>query len=338
MKLRRAMAVAAATAVITPAAFLMAPAAYAAGVTPSTAESSPAPAAEETPAEEQVPSQDETEQAPSVDKPKDEEPKGEEPKGEEPKADEPSGSASAPAPSGSATPSPSPSTTAPTDQCEEYEENEGVRTELRGLPSKVVAGSGWKDFTFRVENKSGHAVEGVDAYLYAAAFDAEDEADMSRFVTVQAYIGGSWVDIDEEDGYFGTSNALKEGEYSEAKMRLKVDGKAPDGFGVVVSSGVSITKDGLCEYGDDTVYVFDILAAGTDPGDVDDATGKPGKGEHKPDTKPQGELAELPVTGTLAETGSSDMLPTIGIAGGIAIVAGAGVVFALKRRQNGAAA
>ncbi|WP_411574340.1 LPXTG cell wall anchor domain-containing protein [Streptomyces fradiae] len=338
MKLRRAMAVAAATAVITPAAFLMAPAAYAAGATPSTAESSPAPApsaAEETPAEEQAPSQDETEQAPSDDKPKDEEPKG-----EEPKAGEPSGSASAPAPSGSpsATPSPSPSTTVPTDQCEQYEENEGVRTELRGLPSKVVAGSGWQNFTFRVENKTGHTVEGVDAYLFAAAVDAEDFDDMSRFITIEAYIGGEWVGIDEEDGYFGTSNALKEGEYSEAEMRLKVDGKAPDGFGVVISSGVSITKDGLCEYGDDTVYEFDILAAGTDPGDVDDATGKPGKDEHKPDTKPQGELAELPVTGTLAETGSSDMLPTIGIAGGIAIVAGAGVVFALKRRQNGAAA
>ncbi|MEU3447005.1 LPXTG cell wall anchor domain-containing protein [Streptomyces thermolilacinus] len=340
MKLRRAMAVAAATAVITPAAFLMAPAAYATDNEPSTTteSSSPAatPSADETTSEETAPTEDETK---SEEPTSDEQTKSEEPKTESPAPDSsttapaPSTSASAPAPSTSPSTSPS----EPVGECTEFEDNEGLRTELVGLPSKVVAGSGWQNFSFRVENKTGHDVEGVDAYLYAGAVD-EDADDMTRFLTVQAYIGDKWVTISEEDGYFGTSNALKENEYSEAKMRLKVDAKAPAGFGFAFASGVSFTKDGLCEFGEEMLYDFEVLAAGTNPGDVDDATGKPGKGDNKPDTKPQGDLAELPVTGTLAETGSSSMLPTIGVAGGIAIVAGAGVVFALKRRQNGAAA
>ncbi|MFV2120309.1 LPXTG cell wall anchor domain-containing protein [Streptomyces sp. Act-28] len=330
------MAVAAATAVITPAAFLMAPAAYAAGATPSTTESSPAatPSDEETKPEEQAPSEGAstsasptqpaagagTEEPPSV------------------------GGTDTPAPSTSATPSPStsagasPSPSEPAETCEDYKDNEGVHTELRGLPSKVVAGSGWQDFTFRVENQTGHDVEGVDAYLYTEASDAEDSEDTTKFVTVQAYLGDKWITVDEEDGYFGTSDSLKDGEYSEAKMRLKVDAKAPAGFGVAFASGISITKGGLCEFGEETFYEFEILAAGVKPGDVDDAEGKPGKGDTKPDTKPQGELAELPVTGTLAETGSNSALPVIGIAGGVTLVAGAGVVFALKRRQGGAVA
>ncbi|OEJ94773.1 hypothetical protein J116_010080 [Streptomyces thermolilacinus SPC6] len=337
------MAVAAATAVITPAAFLMAPAAYATDNAPSTTteSSSPAatPSADETTSEETAPTEDETK---SEEPTSDEQTKSEEPKTETPAAGSsttapaPSTSASAPAPSTSPSSSPSPSE--PASECTEFEDNEGLRTELVGLPSKVVAGSGWQNFSFRVENKTGHDVEGVDAYLYAGAVDNENADDMTRFLTVQAYIGDKWVTLSEEDGYFGTSNALKKNEYSEAKMRLKVDAKAPSGFGFAFASGVSFTKDGLCEFGEEMEYEFDILAAGTNPGDVDDATGKPGKGDKKPDTKPQGDLAELPVTGTLAETGSSSMLPTIGVAGGIAIVAGAGVVFALKRRQNGAAA
>ncbi|MER7829047.1 MULTISPECIES: LPXTG cell wall anchor domain-containing protein [unclassified Streptomyces] len=340
MKLRRAMAVAAATAVITPAAFLMAPAAYATDSTPSATESS-APAA--TPSQDAAtsettsPAEDEKSQETGT---PEELSKTEEPKTEAPAAGAttpaPSGSASAPAPS--TTPSGSASPSEPAMECEKFEDNEGLRTSLVGLPSKVVAGSGWQNFSFRVENKTGHDVEGVDAYLYADAIDGEDFDSMAQYLTVQAHIGGTWVNIADEDGYFGTSNALKENEFTEAQMRLKVDAKAPAGYGFAFASGVSFTQDGLCEFGEEMEYEFEILAAGTDAGDVDDAEGKPGKGDKKPDTKPQGELAELPVTGTLAETGSSSMLPTIGIAGGIAIVAGAGVVFALKRRQNGAAA
>ncbi len=336
------MAVAAATAVITPAAFLMvAPAAYATDDTPSTTESTtastsdedtksadPTPSDDETTSADPAPSDDETtstDPAPSDDKTSTTDPS---PSNDDTAAPSPSTSTSAPSPSASAS--------EPASECEDFADNEGVHTELRGLPSKVVAGSGWQKFTFRVENKTGHDVEGVDAYLYTAAVDDEDLEEMTKYVTVQAYIQDAWRTVSDEDGYFGTSKALKANQYAEANMRLKVDAKAPAGYGFAFASGVSITADGLCEYGDETLYEFDILAADTDPGEVDDATGKPGKKGNKP--APTGELSEIPVTGTLAETGSSSMLPTIGVAGGIAIVAGAGVVFALKRRNAGATA
>lgn len=354
------MAVAAATAVITPAAFLMAPAAYATDPAPATTETTQstgtsddaqntdgsttssdnndgATSSENKEGKENQDGQNTTPdentengQSTPSDEQKDEENKdGQTPsEGEDKPAPAPSTSTSAPAP----TPSPS----EPGELCEGFADNAGVHTELRGVPSKVVAGSGWKNFTFRVENKTDKVLDGVEAYVFAAAVDGKDFDDMSQFVTVQANLGDGWEDVTDEFGYFGTAETLKPGEYADAPMRLKVDAKAPAGFGVVISSGVNVTKDGVCEFGDETVYEFDILAAGTKPGKVDDATGKPGKGGNKP--APTGELSTMPVTGSLANTGSSSMLPTIGLAGGIAIVAGAGVVFALKRRNSGATA
>ncbi len=332
------MAVAAATAVITPAAFLMAaPAAFAeetTSPTPTASESSaettaPAPTGSETTAP--APTQSET-TAPA---PTQSETTAPAPTGSETTAPAPTGSNTT-APSPSNTVAPSPSTSEDEDVCKDFADNAGVHTELRGLPSKVVAGSGWQEFTFRVANKTDKDLDAVEAYVQAYAFDNKDFDDISSFITLQANIGDGWETITEEFGYFGTAPSLKPGEYVDAALRLKVDAKAPAGFGVAFAAGVNVSKDGLCEFGDETEYEFEVLAAGTKPGNVDDAKGKPGKDTNKP--APQGELSEMPVTGSLANTGSSSMLPTIGIAGGVAIVAGAGVVFALKRRNAGATA
>src|SRR5688572_17145643 len=121
MKLRRAMAVAAATAVIAPATFLAAPAAFATP-TPSASEStSPAPSESETTSP--APSESET---------------------------------TSPAPSESQTtsPAPSPSDSAPTEDpevpvppyCEELDEDfeeKALGLKISGLPGQIVAGSGW---------------------------------------------------------------------------------------------------------------------------------------------------------------------------------------------------
>ena len=55
-----------------------------------------------------------------------------------------------------------------------------------------------------------------------------------------------------------------------------------------------------------------------------------------PTTKPAGDTAE--VTGNLAETGSSSSTPAIALAGGAAVVLGAGAMFVVRRRRNGDAA
>lgn len=44
----------------------------------------------------------------------------------------------------------------------------------------------------------------------------------------------------------------------------------------------------------------------------------------------------MDVSGSLAETGSSSALPMIGLVGGVAVVAGAGAVFVVRRRKTGA--
>ncbi|MFE9404959.1 LAETG motif-containing sortase-dependent surface protein [Streptomyces sp. NPDC006530] len=40
------------------------------------------------------------------------------------------------------------------------------------------------------------------------------------------------------------------------------------------------------------------------------------------------------LTGGLAETGSSSLTSTLAVGGGIAVLAGGGVLFAMKRRKN----
>lgn len=47
--------------------------------------------------------------------------------------------------------------------------------------------------------------------------------------------------------------------------------------------------------------------------------------------KPQGGSEQLPVTGSLAHTGSSSALPVIGLVGGAAVV---GAMFVVRRRKG----
>ncbi|MFF1397118.1 LAETG motif-containing sortase-dependent surface protein [Streptomyces sp. NPDC058287] len=328
MKLRRALAAAAATAAIAPIALLSAPAAFADEPAPpaasETVSSAPeaAPETSTTPAE--APSSNTASPAES--------------------ASETASTSATPTQSASesATTSPSPSVSAsPSDEpgeCSSETDSKDVYTELRGLPSKIVAGSGWVDFTYRVTNKSKKDMHSVEAYVYAFSIDGKDFEDTSKHLTLQWQIDGTWQDISlDGDGFFGSTDELAPGEYADAKMRLKVDAKAPAGYGAALTAGVSVDGDGNCAYGDVKEFDFDILAAGsTVPGDVPDSEGKPGKGNNKPG--PQGGLDELPVTGSLAETGSSSMVPTIGLIGGVAVVAGAGAVFAVRRRKAGATA
>lgn len=348
------MAVAAATAVITPAAFLVAPAAYAAGVTPSTTESSPAatPSDDETKTGEPAPSDDTSASAsasasptPSVDETKTETPA-------------PSNSAStSPAPSTSASPSPSPSTTPGEDEgdellyCEEIDENfeeKALDVQISGLPGKIVAGSGWEDFRLTITNKSKLDLKEVAFYAEVENYEEDESKWLSKYVDLQFKVPNSneWANIGDEEwagGYFWGVETMKSKDFVEIDLRVRIDKAAPAGDGYALGSGGYIGdvkgQECIAENGGALVD-FVVLKPGSsvdDPGEATPGDGQ-GKDADKPDTKPQGDIKQLPVTGNLAETGSSSTLPIIGIAGGIAVVAGAGVVFALKRRQNGAAA
>ncbi|MFF4710085.1 LAETG motif-containing sortase-dependent surface protein [Streptomyces eurythermus] len=351
MKLRRSLALAAATAAITPAVLLAAPIAHAADEdTPASTLTETAPGQEESsPAADESPSADES---PAAD---DESPAAADdttPAGEASSAaadkdtapavkSSPSASASASAtvsasPSASASPSEGPV------ECtgEEPKTDEDLRTTLSGLPSKIVAGSGFHGFRLDVKNTGDRAYQRVDLGVFAAQVDEEEYFIDTSHLTLQYQdpSSGEWVGIsldenDEGAGYLGYTD-VKAHESFSVDLRLAVDGSAPAGLGYALSIGMYADDQGNCVLaGDDSYYEFDILKAGTapgeEPGDAEPQGGKKPLPRHQPagDTRiePQGHLAQ---------TGSSSALPVIALAGGAAVAVGAGAMFVVRRRRT----
>ncbi|MFJ2816723.1 LPXTG cell wall anchor domain-containing protein [Streptomyces sp. NPDC087294] len=345
MKLRRAMAAAAATAVLAPLALLSAPAAFATDATPTPSASSPA-AEESTPApEDSTPAEEESSPAPedSTPAPAESTPAAEE---STPGADE-----STPAPTSSApasnSPSPSPSASTPGDGADICLDEEGdssaglsetVRSGLSGLPETIVAGSGWTAFSFDVSNKGDEEIKDIRPLIGVAAIGWDAEEDYSGQIKVQVFdkASKSWQTIADAAGEGGTFTAFSLGAGASVsyQLRLSVSGKVPDSLGLT-GGFAQYQDDKGCWIADDPngwLYFFDILAAGSDAGEPNDA--KPQTGGSKELT----EVSPVAATGSLAETGAGSALPMIGLVGGVAVVAGAGAVFAVRRRKGSAVA
>ncbi|MGA5147224.1 LAETG motif-containing sortase-dependent surface protein [Streptomyces griseoincarnatus] len=358
MKLRRALAAAAATAAIVPAALFAAPAAHAtdptstASATGSTETDTTAPTA--TPAQ--------TESTESGSGGQDEQPEqdtdesgngeeggtGEEGNGTDDSASSSPSSSPSPSASTSTSPSPSPSTSSPAEEDPELcvDENgestaglsEDLRSGLSGLPETIVAGSGWTTFSFDVTNRGDEEIENIKPLIGVAAIGWEDVRDYSGQITVQVYdkAAGKWNTLAGAAGEGATFAAfsLGAGQSASYQLRLSVSGNVPDALGLTGGFAEYSDTEG-CWVADDPngwIYFFDILAAGSDAGDPDDA--KPQTGGVKELDK----VSEVKVTGSLAETGSNSALPVIGLVGGVAVVAGAGALFVVRRRKAGAEA
>ncbi|MEW2320644.1 LAETG motif-containing sortase-dependent surface protein [Streptomyces griseoincarnatus] len=358
MKLRRALAAAAATAAIVPAALLAAPAAHAtdptstASATGSTETDATAPTA--TPAQTESTEsgsggQDEQPEQDTDDSGNgDESGTGEEGNGTDDSASSSPSSSPSPSASTSTSPSPSPSTSSPAEEDPELcvDENgestaglsEDLRSGLSGLPETIVAGSGWTTFSFDVTNRGDEEIENIKPLIGVAAIGWEDVRDYSGQITVQVYdkAAGKWNTLAGAAGEGATFAAfsLGAGQSASYQLRLSVSGKVPDALGLTGGFAEYSDTEG-CWIADDPngwIYFFDILAAGSDAGDPDDA--KPQTGGVKELDK----VSEVKVTGSLAETGSNSALPVIGLVGGVAVVAGAGALFVVRRRKAGAEA
>lgn len=333
MNLRRAMVAAAATAVIAPLALLSAPAAFAEESTsPSPSESVTTEPAE-TPSDSASPS--------DTGLPSD--------------SPEPSDSTSpsgTPAPSDSTSPSTSPEpsesggpTETPSDPeapyCEDLDGSYGakVSADIKGLPGKIVAGDGFHPFKLVVTNDSKADVEDVYFYAEIENYEFDDEAKyLSPYVNLQFKnpVDGSWDRIGDEEwagDVFFRAKQLKAGASKSIDLRVSIDAKAPAGDAYSFGSGAYLDDvDGeSCVAEGWAMYDFQVLKAGSPNPDPGSATpsDKGGKGSVK---KPQGDLSSVP-TGNLADTGSDSALPMIGLVGGIAVVVGAGAVFAVRRRR-----
>ncbi|MFH8731771.1 MULTISPECIES: LAETG motif-containing sortase-dependent surface protein [unclassified Streptomyces] len=335
MKLRRALAAAAATAAIAPIALLSAPAAFA-DETPDTTTvttETPSTPAETPPSTPATPSSPET--TPST-------PESPSTPASTPAttpASTPSGTPSdSTSPSPSATPSDEP--TDPTGICEE--DNEGYQSKLSvsisGLPGKIAAGSGWHGFTLNVKNPTKTDLD--QAIFYAGVGPNDENAEnpyKASEVRLQAKVDGTWVDIDDGDGYsfgFLDLSGIKAGKSVNYQLRLNVKAGAPIGEGLTIGGGFYNDDELNCEGEASASYLIQIVKPGTDT----DGT-KPQEGGKVPmPTEKPNDNNTQEVTGSLAETGSSSMVPTIGLIGGVAVVAGAGAVFTVRRRKAGATA
>ncbi|MGW8949915.1 LPXTG cell wall anchor domain-containing protein [Streptomyces sp. NPDC055709] len=356
MKLRRAMAVAAATAVIAPAAFLAAaPVAFATtgGTTSttsgSTGDTGTVPAEDTTPGEDTTPA-DETPAEET--KPEGETPAEEtKPEGETPAGDTKPDEETKPGEDTKPDEDTKPGEEDPAEDGEDEEfpicEEGDIQVSLGGFPNKIVAGSGWKNFTFDAENTGKNDIESLQVYTVATYGKSPEDFD-DRLIEKYAHFeykdpSGKWVNdfagSGINNGIFFGEFALDAGQKVSIDLRVKIDKAAPAGDGLALAAGGydNGAEDETFEcFENGDVYPFQVIKAGSDAGDVEDS--EPTGEKPSNDVKPQGEAKPIEVTGNLAETGSSSVLPAIGIAGGVAVVAGAGVVFAMKRRKGDAIA
>ncbi len=338
MKLRRAMVTAAATAALSPLALLSATTAFAQespSVSPSASESS----ASQSPSDSASPS-DSTSPTDSVS-----------PSDSTSPSDNVSPSESTSSPSDNVSPSdtvsapttPSESsepTDEPTDEpgfCEDEDANykSKLDAQLSGLPGKIAVGSGWHPFTLTVKNPTQTDVKDIVFYAGVGPSDPNaPDAYKTSQVQLQVKYDGDWVDVTDDDvhsvGYLDLSD-IAGGKTVTYQLRLNVKANAPIGEGLTIGGGVYFDEEANCLSADQAHYIIQIVKPGTDTGGT-----KPQEGGKVPvpSEKPNQNNTQH-ATGSLAETGSSSMVPTIGLVGGVAVVVGAGALFAVRRRKGG---
>ncbi|MFI5472977.1 LPXTG cell wall anchor domain-containing protein [Streptomyces cacaoi] len=340
MKLRRTLVLAAATAVLAPLALLSAPAAF--------AEESGSPSASTS-------ASDDTSASPSGSS--DASASASESDTSSPSASESQSGSASSSPSGSSSPSASGSGKAsaspsasesedgfdPYTDCKSFDLDEKLTAQIKGLPSKIVAGSGWHGFKFVVKNDSDKDLKNVYIDSFMEYGDNTDEWLSEGLAVIQVKEDGKWTDsfqdyYEDENGkqvnltssFVGLLDSLEQGSSATLDLRLKVKSSAPAGSSLAFSEAVYAGKDSAC-YGNGDLYDIEILAAGSSADGVDDA--KPNGDKPTDGAKPQG--GAKPISGSLASTGSNSALPMIGLVGGVAVVAGAGAVFAVRRRKVG---
>ncbi|MBK3637960.1 hypothetical protein JHN52_34755 [Streptomyces sp. MBT97] len=249
--------------------------------------------------------------------------------------------------SGSASASPSASESEggfdPDRDCKTVAMDEKLTTEIKGLPSKIVAGSGWHDFTYEVGNDSDVDFKNVFMAMYVEYGDDTDAWLSEGLAVIQVKEDGKWTDTYQDSykdehgktvnitgSFLAQLDELEANSSASLDLRVKVKSSAPAGSALALTDALYVGDKADCHFNGD-FYDVEILGSGSDANGVDDA--KPNGDKPTGDVKAQG--GAKPISGSLASTGSSSALPMIGLVGGVAVVAGAGAVFAVRRRSSG---
>ncbi|MFC9029233.1 peptidase [Streptomyces arboris] len=219
----------------------------------------------------------------------------------------------------------------------------GLTTVVKGLPSKVTAGTA-TTFSVRVTNGTDKHLDQVITYAGVHATDKSGAKDIAKYLKLTWSTAASpkWQAVDGDHYIDDAVGALKPGEKADVRLRLDVDAKTPAGQGLTFIAGDYLNKDGSCGLTPDAaVNEFDIEAAPAKP--APKPTPKPSTSTTAPaagnGVTPQGSGSSVPATttsSTLAATGSSDATTQLALASGAAVALGAGAMFLVRRRKTGA--
>ncbi|MFV5998190.1 LAETG motif-containing sortase-dependent surface protein [Streptomyces sp. NPDC056231] len=329
MKLRRAMAVAAATAVIAPAAILAAPVAFADDTVTTVESTTPQPTESTETTPSGTPSDEVTTTAPaeSTSSPAEETGKIAEETGKPAAV-----TSDTPSADTGATPSGTPSESEDPQEPAECEKSD-LDISINGLPGKIARGSGWHTFKMNVYNSSKTTVREIDYFAGASSDKDGNDLFKSKQVSLQALDldTHTWEDLSEDGravGYVGQSDEIRAGYEVDIPLRINVKSTAPVGAGFTLGAGLYV-GDKDCMGVSDVAYKFQIVKSGGS-GSTPQTGGTAPVPAKKPSSNTTGQ-----VSGTLAETGSSSAVPMVALAGGAAVVLGAGAMFVVRRRRNG---
>ncbi|GAA2069485.1 LAETG motif-containing sortase-dependent surface protein [Streptomyces albiaxialis] len=252
-----------------------------------------------------------------------------------------------PSPSPSTSSSPSEPAPEPTPESCKNGPASKVKLSLKGVPEKIEAGGGWHEFSLGVSNKSDSPLGQVEATVNASNGEGSENGDLFKYAWLEFWDAekGEWLDLEEEGRndirdtgmIFGFTD-LDGKDSVTLKFRMRIDAEATPGDSYAYGGARYTDPDENCTDGTITPSsTFEVLAPGAG-GDSSDGNGNGGDDRPEGGAAPQGGKEEQASTEHLAKTGSSTEVTGIAVAGGLALLAGAGTVYAVRRRKGGSAA
>ncbi|MEV5123370.1 hypothetical protein AB0K49_11235 [Streptomyces decoyicus] len=227
-------------------------------------------------------------------------------------------------------------------------ESDQLQASVHGLPRQLTAGGAWTPFSMTLANTTGKPLEEVQPFLLVSSAADVDRPYWELETEYRDAKTGRWKTFHDAEpadlfGFFAV------GPHSSVTLQLRTRAvkDAKPGAGYALAAGDYRNRDGSCGSAKEAWYDFTILPAGAKP--TQPPTAKPGEPGKPGGTAEAGQSAASaggtggsgssgglsPQGGAqLAATGSSPALPAIALAGGAAMVGGAGAVIGVRRRKG----
>ncbi|MFE0379493.1 LPXTG cell wall anchor domain-containing protein [Streptomyces inhibens] len=227
-------------------------------------------------------------------------------------------------------------------------ESDQLHVAVHGLPPQLTAGGAWTRFSMTLTNTTGKPLGEVQPFLLVSSAEDVDRPYWELETEYRDAKTGRWKTFHDAapDDLFGFF-AVGPRSTITLQLRTRVVKDAKPGAGYALAAGDYRNHDGSCGSAKEAWYDFTILPASAKP--TQPPTTKPGEpGKPGGTTEPSQSAAPGGGTGGsdstgglspqggahLAATGSSSALPAIALAGGAAMVVGAGAVIGVRRRKG----